>query len=152
MVLSVFALEDETNRSCPSTGVTFEQCITQYGGYQPEETTCASKASLGEEYQRCLALAYYNLLQCFNHCPNHPRKSSYESYFQSYKDYYTPVVGPTDIPNAVPTGSVNAGTGTTGASGTTQNIDLNVSENDGSTSIKVFSLSTILCIIAYLLF
>ncbi|ORX46628.1 hypothetical protein BCR36DRAFT_413933 [Piromyces finnis] len=145
MVLSVFALDNESKKSCPNTYATFDQCINQYGGWSPEESACQSKATLGEEYNRCLARAYYNLSQCFSYCPNHPRKASYDLYFQQYQPYYTAATT-IETPTASLDQSTNSQTGTT-------QTGINL-EGDSSSAINLnaFSLGAILCMIAYWIF
>ena len=150
MVLSVFAQFDssETKKYCPSNAATFNQCIKQYGGWSPEETTCQSKASLGDEYNRCLATAYYDLSKCFDHCPNHPRKASYDLYFQQYQPYYTARVT-TEQPTGAPNQNANPLTGNQQGSDT---INLDVDTSNGSTMLNAFSLGAILCMVAYWIF
>ncbi|ORX87757.1 hypothetical protein BCR32DRAFT_324284 [Anaeromyces robustus] len=147
MALSVFALEEATKQSCPDTGVTFETCINQYGGYNPTETTCASASTITEEYNRCLARAYYNLSQCFNFCPNHPSKATYDSFFTQYKDYYTapPAEQATGTSGQLP------GVTMPGATSTPTSLNLDEDANSGSTMLNAFSFGAVFCMIAYLL-
>jgi len=144
MVLSVFALEAETETFCPgNAGATFEACISQYGGYDPRQTECQSKAQIQDLYNSCLGTAYFNLLRCFDNCPNHPRKAYYESYFNDYKQYYTPVT-------AVPTTTVPAASAATQA--TVTKAPEGPDDKSGASKLYTLSLSAVLCMVAYLLY
>jgi len=150
MVLSVnsTAIDDETRTACAgSSASTFLQCIDQYGGWQPEQTICQNKANQGEEFNHCLAQNYHYILDCFKFCPNHPRKATYDQFNQQYISYYTPIDSPTNNPTDT---NNPTGTGTGAGASASPNFDLET--GSGSSKITVFSISTILCMIAYLLF
>jgi len=152
MIVSVRSviIDENTKNYCEKNRqVTFAQCIEQYGGYAPEEGACKKYANPGgEEYLKCLGTTYYDLKECFGHCPNHPLRPNIENHFEQYKIHYVPRQTQQQTPTDNNGVNVDPATGTTS---TSTQLDLGEADS-GSTMLNAFSLGAVLTMIAYWLF